>query len=108
MRRVTTCSCWAACCLAGCASLPGEERSFALCLGVHTATSSGVEVAVPLPNYKADQEYLALCAPRADSFDAALSTALTAVSPSRLHFGQLRLLIFSQETADLRAAFPTW
>ena len=36
-------------CLGGCASLPGEERSFALCLGVHTSTS-GVEVAVQLPN----------------------------------------------------------
>ena len=23
--------------LGGCASLPGEERSFALCLGVHTS-----------------------------------------------------------------------
>ena len=29
-------------CLGGCASLPGEERSFALCLGVHASTS-GVE-----------------------------------------------------------------
>ena len=92
------------CCLllTGCVSLPGEERSFALCLGVH-ATSSGVEVTVQLPNYKADQDYLTLSAV-GDSFSSAL-TALTAVSPSRLHFGQLRLLIFSEETAE-SALFP--
>lgn len=92
------------CCLllTGCVSLPGEERSFALCLGVH-ATSSGVEVTVQLPNYKADQDYLTLSAV-GDSFSSAL-TALTAVSPSRLHFGQLRLLIFSEETAK-SALFP--
>ena len=89
-------------CLGGCASLPGEERSFALCLGVHTSTS-GVEVAVQLPNYKGDQKYLVLSA-AGDSFDEALSS-LTAVSPSRLHFGQLRLVVFSQETAA-SAGFP--
>ena len=89
-------------CLGGCASLPGEERSFALCLGVHTSTS-GVEVAVQLPNYKGDQKYLVLSA-AGDSFVEALSS-LTAVSPSRLHFGQLRLVVFSQETAA-SAGFP--
>ena len=87
------------CCLllTSCVSLPGEEHSFALCLGIH-ATSSGVEVTVQLPNYKADQDYLTLSAV-GDSFSSAV-TALTAVSPSRLHFGQLRLLIFSEETAQ--------
>lgn len=89
-------------CLGGCASLPGEERSFALCLGVHTSTS-GVEVAVQLPNYKGDRKYLVLSA-AGDSFDEALSS-LTAVSPSRLHFGQLRLVVFSRETAA-SADFP--
>lgn len=81
---------------------PGRMRSFALCLGVHTSTS-GVEVAVQLPNYKGDQKYLVLSA-AGDSFDEALSS-LTAVSPSRLHFGQLRLVVFSQETAA-SAGFP--
>lgn len=89
-------------CLGGCASLPGEERSFALCLGVHASTS-GVEVAIQLPNYKGDQKYLILSA-AGDSFDEALSS-LTAVSPSRLNFGQLRLVVFSQETAA-SADFP--
>ena len=91
-------------CLGGCASLPGEERSFALCLGVHTSTS-GVEVAVQLPNYKGDQKYLVLSA-AGDSFDEALSS-LTAVSPSRLHFGQLRLVVFPRRPPP-RRAFPSW
>ncbi len=89
-------------CLGGCASLPGEERSFALCLGVHASTS-GVEVAVQLPNYKGDKNYLVISA-AGDSFDEALSS-LIAASPSRLHFGQLRLVVFSQETAQ-SADFP--
>lgn len=83
-------------CLGGCTALPGEERSFALCMGVHV-TANGVEVAVQLPNYKGNHEYLVLSAVGED-FDQAL-TALAAVAPSRLHFGQLRLAVFSHQTA---------
>ena len=43
--------------LTGCTALPGEERSFALCLGIHAAGAS-VEATVLLPNYKGDNDYL--------------------------------------------------
>lgn len=88
--------------LTGCTALPGEERSFALCLGIHAAGAS-VEATVLLPNYKGDNEYLTLSA-RGKNLSEAL-IALSAVCPSRLSFGQLRLLLFSEETAA-DADFP--
>ena len=91
-------------CLGGCASLPGEERSFALCLGVHTSTS-GVEVAVQLPNYKGDQKYLVLSA-AGDSFDEALSS-LTAVSPAGCISGSCAWWFFPRRPPP-RRAFPSW
>lgn len=83
--------------LGGCTSLPGEERAFAVCLGV--GRNGGVwQACARVPTYQDGGGYLTLSA-EGTSLAQALS-ALDAASPMPLHYGQLRLAVFSRETAE--------
>ncbi|MGN0777794.1 MAG: hypothetical protein ACI4MJ_01475 [Aristaeellaceae bacterium] len=81
---------------ASCAALPAEERSFAVAVGV---ALDGEEWAVTarIPNYQEEGGYVTLSA-RGQSLTEALAL-LDAAAPMRIHYGQARLLIFSQGMA---------
>ena len=86
------------CCLlaGGCSALPAEERSFAVALGL--SVREGVwEAAARIPSYQQSGGYLTLQA-RGGSLEEAMA-GLDASAPMRMHYGQLRLLIFSGELA---------
>lgn len=81
----------------GCSGLPGEERSFAVALGI--GCSGGLwEISVRIPSYQEEGGYLTLSADGA-SFEGAMA-ALNASAPMTLHLGQLRLVIFTRELAE--------
>lgn len=85
----------ALCC--GCSILPGEDRSFAVALGV--SESGGVwEVCARVPTYQTGGGYLTLSA-RGKSIGEAMAL-LNASAPMELHYGQLRMLIFAKELAQ--------
>lgn len=88
--------------LNGCSSLPGEERSFAVALGVEKS-DEGWRVSARLPTYQAEGGYMTLSACGNSLGDA--MALLNATAPMELHYGQLRLLLFSAELAQ-SAAFP--
>lgn len=83
-------------CLNGCSSLPGEERSFAVALGVEQVDGAW-QVSARLPTYQAEGGYMTLTA-RGNSLGDAMAL-LNAAAPMELHYGQLRLLLFSAELA---------
>lgn len=83
--------------LNGCSSLPGEERAFAVALGVET-TDDGWQVSARLPTYQAEGGYMTLSASGNSLGDA--MALLNATAPMELHYGQLRLLLFSAELAQ--------
>lgn len=88
--------------LNGCSSLPGEDRSFAVALGVET-TDEGWQVSARLPTYQEEGGYMTLSACGNSLGDA--MALLNATAPMELHYGQLRLLLFSAELAQ-SDAFP--
>ncbi len=87
--------------LGGCSTVTGEQRAFAVVLGI----SGGEEwqVSARLPTYQAEGEYMTLTA-RGKSLGEAMG-GLNAAAPMELHYGQLRLLLFSAQLAR-SAAFP--
>ncbi len=88
---------------AGCSSLPAEERSFAVALGVNVSGTQWT-VCARIPSYQAEGGYLTLSA-EGNSFREAMAT-LDASSPMRMHYAQLRLIIVSRALAESEA-FPT-
>ncbi len=83
--------------LGGCSLLPEEERAFAVCLGVDER--GGIwTVYARLPTYAGVGEYLTVSA-RGTSFGEAM-TMLDAASPIRIHYGQVRLAVFSKALAE--------
>lgn len=91
------------CLMGGCSALPAEERSFAVALGV-SRNDDAWEVSARIPGYQPDGGYLTLTE-RGGSLQEALAR-LDAAAPMRMHFGQVRLLIFSLEEAKSEA-FPS-
>lgn len=96
MRR-RLCLLLAALLLGGCSSLPGEERAFAVALGIDRS-GAGWEISARIPSYQAEGGYLTLLAQGA-SFEAAMAD-LNASAPMTLHLGQLRLVIFTRDAAE--------
>jgi len=81
----------------GCGRLPAEERSFAVALGI--SASAGVwEVTARIPSYQQEGGYVTLAA-RGASLGEAMAL-LNAAAPMRLHYGQLRMIVFSRELAE--------
>ena len=87
----------ALCLCSSCSLLPEEERAFAVCLGVSRAGETW-EVSVRLPTYAGAGEYLTVTA-RGNSFGEAM-TLLDASAPIRVHYGQVRLVLFSRALAE--------
>lgn len=88
--------------LSGCSALPAEDRAFAVALGI--SENAGVwEVSARVPVYQAGGGYLTLSA-RGDSLGEAMAL-LNASAPMELHYGQLRLMLFSESIAR-GASFP--
>lgn len=93
--------------LTGCAALPAEERSFAVALGVAGGTGAW-RVYARIPTYRTGGGYTTVSG-AGDTLPHALA-ALDAAAPMQLHLGQLRLMIFSADTArsaDFPAALAT-
>ncbi len=88
--------------LTGCAALPAEERSFAVALGVAGGTGAW-RVYARIPTYRTGGGYTTVSG-EGDTLPHALA-ALDAAAPMQLHLGQLRLMIFSADTAR-SADFP--
>lgn len=101
MRRLLVLLLAAAMC-AGCSALPGEERSFAVALGI--GENGGVwEVGARVPTYQTGGGYVTLSA-RGSSLGEALAL-LNASAPMELHYGQLRLVLVGKSLAASQA-FP--
>lgn len=88
--------------LTGCAALPAEERSFAVALGVAGGPGAW-RVYARIPTYRTGGGYTTVSG-EGDTLPHALA-ALDAAAPMQLHLGQLRLMIFSADTAR-SAEFP--
>ena len=87
----------------GCSSLPAEERSFAVALGV-SASGAHWAVCARIPSYQTDGGYLTLSA-EGSSFREAMAV-LDASAPMRMHYAQLRLIIAARDLAESET-FPT-
>ncbi|MBE5803298.1 MAG: hypothetical protein E7316_02170 [Clostridiales bacterium] len=83
--------------LGGCSVLPGEDRAFAVAMGV-SETGGVWEVSVRLPTYQTGGGYMTLTA-RGNSLGEAMAL-LNASAPMELHYGQLRLLLFAETLAE--------
>lgn len=83
--------------LTGCAALPGEERSFAVVLGLDWQNGSW-HAGARIPTYKNGGEYATVTA-EGTSLGEALGM-LNAAAPMELHYGQLRLLVLSEALAE--------
>lgn len=88
--------------LTGCSALPAEDRSFAVVLGVSMKADMW-EVSARIPSYQTGGGYLTLSAQGA-SLQEALAV-LDAAAPMRMHYGQVRLLVFGHDLAA-SSAFP--
>lgn len=83
--------------LGGCSALPGEERAFAVVLGI--SENGGVwEAGARIPTYQTGGGYLTISA-RGNSLGEALAL-LNASAPMELQYGQLRMLLFSKGLAQ--------
>lgn len=83
--------------LGGCSALPGEDRAFAVALGF-SETGGVWEVSARMPTYQTGGGYVTLSA-RGSSLGEAMAL-LGASAPMELHYGQLRLLLFSSALAE--------
>lgn len=88
--------------LGGCTTVTGEQRAFAVVLGI-SGGGEEWQVSARLPTYQAEGEYMTLTA-WGKSLGEAMG-GLNAAAPMELHYGQLRLLLFSAQLAR-SAAFP--
>lgn len=82
--------------LGGCAVLPGEERAFAVCLGLDRSGDTWTASA-RLPTYTTPGKYITVAA-RGKSLAEAM-TLLDAAAPIRVHYGQVRMVILTRELA---------
>ena len=83
--------------LGGCSMLPGEERAFPVCLGLHHAGGTW-QACVRISTYTNPGEYMTVSADGSSLAEA--MTLLDASAPIRLHYGQVRLVILSRELAS--------
>ena len=81
----------------GCSALPGEDRSFAVALGV-SFSGDVWEVCARVPTYQTGGGYLTLSA-LGSSIGEAMAL-LNASAPMELHYGQVRMLVFSRVLAE--------
>lgn len=80
----------------GCSVLPGEERAYPVCLGLHLAGDMW-QASVRISTYTSPGDYMTVTASGATLAEA--MTMLDASAPIRLHYGQVRMVIFSRELA---------
>lgn len=85
------------CLMGGCSALPAEERAFAVALGISKASDQW-QVSARIPGYQEEGDYLTLTA-QGTSLQEALA-GLDAAAPMRMHYGQVRLLIFDRAMAE--------
>lgn len=85
------------CLMGGCSALPAEERAFAVALGISKASDQW-QVSARIPGYQEEGDYLTLTA-QGTSLQEALA-GLDAAAPMRMHYGQVRLLIFDRALAE--------
>lgn len=87
------------CCmlLGGCSILPGEERAFPVCLGLH-ASGGTWQASVRISTYTSPGQYMTVTASGKSLAEA--MTLLDASAPIRLHYGHVRLIVFSHELAS--------
>ena len=101
MRRVC-CLLLAMLLLTGCSALPEEDRAFAVVLGLDKQGDAWRAWA-RIPSYQQVGGYLTLSA-QGRSLGEAMAQ-LEAAAPMSLHYGQLRMMVFSRELAE-SAGFP--
>lgn len=83
--------------LTGCAGNLGEERAFAVVLGI--GETNGVwEACARIPAYQTGGGYITIAA-RGNTLGEALAL-LNASAPMELHYGQLRMLLMTKELAQ--------
>lgn len=82
--------------LGGCSALPGEERAFAVVLGINESGALW-EAGVRVPTYQTGGGYVTISA-KGKSLGEALAL-LNASAPMELHYGQLRMLVFGKDLA---------
>ncbi|MGN1019304.1 MAG: Ger(x)C family spore germination C-terminal domain-containing protein [Aristaeellaceae bacterium] len=87
---------------AACSALPAEERSFAVAVGLSCQGDDWIANA-RIPDYQQEGGYVTLTA-RGRTLTEAMSL-LDAAAPMRMHYGQVRLLVFDRALAE-SAAFP--
>lgn len=87
------------CCilLSGCSILPGEERAFPVCLGLHAAGGTW-QASIRISTYTSPGQYMTVTASGKSLAEA--MTLLDASAPIRLHYGHVRLIVFSHELAS--------
>lgn len=97
MRKALAALVMASLLMGGCSTLPGEERAFAVVLGI--SENGGVwEASARIPAYQTGGGYLTISA-RGNSIGEAMAL-LNASAPMELHYGQLRMLLFSKGLAQ--------
>lgn len=88
--------------LSGCSALPAEDKAFAVALGI--SENAGIwEISARVPVYQTGGGYLTLSA-KGNSLGEGMAL-LNASAPMELHYGQLRLMVFSESVAR-RESFP--
>lgn len=95
MRRVTA-MILAVFLLGGCSALPGEDRAFAVALGI-SGSSAGWQVCARVPTYQTGGGYTTVTG-KGDHLGAAMAD-MSASAPMELHFGQVRMVIFAKALA---------
>ena len=83
--------------LTGCAALPEEDRAFAVVLGMDREGDAWRTWA-RIPSYQQEGGYLTVSA-QGGSLGEAMAQ-LEAAAPMALHFGQLRMMVFSRALAE--------
>ena len=101
MRRVC-CLLLAMLLMTGCAALPEEDRAFAVVLGLD-GQGDAWRAWARIPSYQQEGGYLTLSA-QGRSLGEVMAQ-LEAAAPMALHYGQLRMMVFSRALAE-SAGFP--
>ena len=96
MRRVC-CLLLAMLLMTGCAALPEEDRAFAVVLGLDR-NGDAWRTWARIPSYQQEGGYLTVSA-QGGSLGEAMAQ-LEAAAPMALHFGQLRMMVFSRALAE--------
>ena len=83
--------------MTGCAALPEEDRAFAVVLGLDR-DGDAWRAWARIPSYQQEGGYLTVSA-QGSSLGEAMAQ-LEAAAPMALHFGQLRMMVFSRALAE--------